>query len=191
MRVLVIPEDPTLDQYVLKPVLRRLFADLGRKARIDVMLEPHLGGVDEALSQEVLAAVLERHRMADLLLLIVDRDCQQGRQSRLDARRRQAEEAGRTLIGCLAIEEVEVWALALADDPPAAWQEIRRECHPKEVYFEPFVRQKGWLREPGRGRAAVMEALRGNWQRLKSRCPELETLRQDVADWLDTQSAEL
>ena len=29
MKILVIPEDPMLDQYILKPVVERLFADLG------------------------------------------------------------------------------------------------------------------------------------------------------------------
>lgn len=36
---MVIPEDPVLDQYVLKPIVERMFEDLGRRARIQVLEE--------------------------------------------------------------------------------------------------------------------------------------------------------
>jgi hypothetical protein len=57
VKVLVIPEDPTLDQYILKPVVNRLFADLGRTARIDILSNPRLRGVDQELSQAVLSGI--------------------------------------------------------------------------------------------------------------------------------------
>jgi hypothetical protein len=37
LKVLVAPEDPTLDQYVLKPIVERLFADLGKTPRVLVL----------------------------------------------------------------------------------------------------------------------------------------------------------
>lgn len=53
MKVLLIPEDFTHDQYVLLPLFRRLFRDLGKpNARIRVCREPNLGGVEEALKTE-------------------------------------------------------------------------------------------------------------------------------------------
>ena len=51
--VLLIPEDFRNDQYILKPIFKRLFSDLGRPTlRVEVCLEPLLGGVQEALKSE-------------------------------------------------------------------------------------------------------------------------------------------
>ena len=47
MRVLIIPEDPTLDQHVVKPVVQRIFSDLGRTARVDVLTDPHRQGMQQ------------------------------------------------------------------------------------------------------------------------------------------------
>jgi hypothetical protein len=49
VKILVIPEDPMLDQYILKPVVERLFADLGLAVRINVLWNPRLRGVNQAL----------------------------------------------------------------------------------------------------------------------------------------------
>lgn len=186
MKVLVIPEDPTLDQHVLKPVVERLFKDFGPGARITILQDPHLEGLSQALDPTTIGLILERYPMADLFLLIVDRDCDQQRHQRAEARELQARDSGRTLFGCLAIEEVETWALALhASELADRWKEVRAECHPKEVYFEPLAREKGWLREgAGRGRSAAMRALPGNWKALRSRCPELQGLQDRIQQWL-------
>ena len=42
MRVLIIPEDPTLDRHVLQPIIEGVFDDLKRPARVDVLNDPHL-----------------------------------------------------------------------------------------------------------------------------------------------------
>ncbi len=44
MKILVVPEDPTHDQYILKPIVERIFKDLDTGARIEVLKDPHLGG---------------------------------------------------------------------------------------------------------------------------------------------------
>ena len=188
MKVLVIPEDPTLDQYVLKPVVEHLFKDLKRSARVFVLQDPHLRGVSEALDRRIIGEILEERPMIDLFLLIVDRDCEDGRQTQLDARITQARESGRCLLGCLAIEEVEVWALALhRSELSAAWSEVRKECHPKERYFEPLTREKRWQEGPGRGRASAMAGLAGNWRSLRRVCDELQKLQDEVAKWLENR----
>src|SRR5215210_2922044 len=66
VKVLVIPEDPTLDQYILKPLVSRLFSDLGRAVSIDVLSKPQLRGVAQALNVLVLFDIAETYRMIDL-----------------------------------------------------------------------------------------------------------------------------
>ena len=185
MKVLVIPEDPTLDQHILKPIVERIFKDLNRKANVYVLQGPRLEGISQALDKDVIGSILQQRRMMDLFLLIVDRDGKPERQSRLDARIAQAEEAGKTMRGCMAIEEVEVWALALHRSEVAdSWSDVRNEVHPKETYFDPFVKRKKWLEGLGRGRVRAMRELAGNWKTLKSRCPELQRLEDEIAQWL-------
>jgi len=75
VRALIIPEDPTLDRHVLKPVVQRIFADLGRTARVEVLTDPHLSGISRALDRSAVDEIVEDNRMVDLFLLIVDRDC--------------------------------------------------------------------------------------------------------------------
>jgi hypothetical protein len=185
MKVMVIPEDPTLDQYILKPVVEHLFEDLNRPARVAVLKDPHLRGVSQALDKEILSQIFDQWRMMDVFLLIVDRDCESRRQTQLDARIAEAASRGKILIGCLAIEEVEAWALALhREELSDGWREVRRECHPKDRYFDPLARRKKWRQALGRGRVEAMRALRGNWRAIKNLCPELEDLRARIADRL-------
>ena len=186
MKVLVIPEDPTHDQHILKPVVKRIFKDLNTPARIEVLQDPHLGSVSQALDKDIIASILDQWRMFDLFLLMVDRDCESGRDTQLKARLDEAEARVKVMLGCLAVEEIEVWALALhRDELDARWSEVRKECHPKEAYFEPLVRRKSWQESLGKGRAEAMKALPGpNWKSLKSLCPELERLQGEIGERL-------
>ncbi len=186
MKVLVIPEDPTLDQYVLKPIVEALFRDLGRKARVEVLQDPHLSGVDEALSQKVIAAIVEENPMMDLFLVLVDRDCNRMKNAERAAEREA--EHPRRLLACLAVEEVEVWMLALhRDELGGRWPEVRADCDPKELYADPFLREKGWLTEVGRGRKRAMRELPSRWGSLLSVCPELAQLRERLRALMDPQ----
>jgi len=184
MKVLVIPEDHTLDQHILKPVVEHIFRDVGRKAKVFVLQNPRLRGVAQALDKDMLARVLDESPMIDLFLLIVDRDCDKTRKDRLEARIQQATKSGKAMLGCLAVEEVEVWALALHRGEFDNWPDVRRECHPKEVYFDPFVAKKNWLETVGKGRTAAMKALAGNWKSLKSVCCEIQELQGEITAWL-------
>ena len=76
MNVLVIPEDPTMDQHILKPIFTRLFQNIGRQsARIEVCQNPRLGGIGEALKSERIDEIVTKYRgMMDILILCVDRD---------------------------------------------------------------------------------------------------------------------
>jgi hypothetical protein len=181
VRVLVIPEDPVKDRYILKPLVEQLFADLGRpQARVEVLENPRLRGVSEALSQQVLADIVDgpRNGMIDLFLVLIDRD---GDRPGVAIERER--EHPKRLHVCLAIEEIEVWMLALHRDRVAApWSTVRAEPHPKEAFAEPFLSEHAPKGSPGRGRAWAMHALdRKAWRALLGVCPELEVLKQQVA----------
>lgn len=185
-RVLIIPEDPTLDQHILKPVVERIFVDLQRKARVEVLRDPHLTGISQALSGEVVKEVVEDNQMMDLFLLIVDRDCENyGNTAKAEARRK---EHAKVLIATLAQEEVEVWPLALhRTDLGPSWATIRKECHPKERYFDSLIKEKDWLGTVGKGRKRAMRSMGKNWQGLLELCPEIKDLKMAIKEWLATE----
>lgn len=187
MRVLVIPEDQELDRYIVKPVVERLFENLGRKAQVDVLPEPRLRGASDALDPELIARIVaDNEAMIDMFLLVVDRDCdRQQHTNKVQAREREH----RALIGCLAIEEIECWLLAAfeAHALPAAWREIRKHCDPKEAFAEPLIARIG-ATGPGRGRKAAMRQATSNWARIWSRCPELQELQDRVHEWLTSNA---
>ena len=113
MNVLVIPEDFRKDQFILKPLFERLFADMGRgRAQIRVCQNPLLGGVAEALKTQRIQEIVDRYDgMIDVFILCVDRDGNQGRRQRLD--QIQGDFGNdRTFIAENAWEEIETWVLA-------------------------------------------------------------------------------
>ena len=186
MKVLVIPEDQSLDSYILRPIIERLFAESEVKARVDILPEPRLRGGADALDGELIAEIVESNRATtDLFLLIVDRDCDRANHAALLTSR--VEEHSDVLIGCLAMEEVEVWMLALhranvEQRWGVRWNEIRADCDPKERFAEPLL-QSLESSGPGRGRKAAMRALGGQWKTLCSLCPEITELQKRVLVW--------
>lgn len=183
MKILVIPEDPKLDQYILKPVVARIFADLDKFPRIDVLSNPRLRGVAEALGSAKLADIVATFPMIDLFLVIVDRDGVKSRQDTVTAR--EAEHPQRLFV-CLAIEEIEVWMLAIHSkvlDTP--WREIRAEVHPKERFAIPFLNERAPRLDLGQGRTWAMRDLGGQWRGVLKRCPEIRDLKQRLKVWLD------
>jgi hypothetical protein len=191
LNVLVIPEDFRKDQYVLGPLVRRLFAEIGKpRARVLVCTDPVMGGIAQALDWERLDEVIDMYRFVDIFLLLVDRDGNAGRRDALDALETKAEQKfsqDRTLIGENAWQEIEVWALAGQDLPSEwNWQEIRAEIHPKETYFEPLARQRGLTDEPGEGRTTMGREAAQHYPRVRSRCREdIEALEAKLKDWLE------
>ena len=181
MKVLIIPEDPTHDPHIIKPIIQAIFDDLGRKARVDVLREPHLRGTSDALDADTIATIVSENEMIDLFLLVVDRDCNRdGNDAKAAVR---AREHDGKLIACLARQEVEVWLLALhTDQLDTPWQAVRAECDPKERFGEPLLQRLGSV-GPGAGRKAAMRALPGNLRPLLSRCDELAQLKADIDAW--------
>lgn len=191
MNVLIIPEDFRKDQYVLKPIVKAILADLGKPyAKVRVLTDPLLGGIDKAMDLATLRdEILDRYKgMVNLFLLLVDRDGNQGRRAALlNLEQSLANElaAGRSFLAETAYEEIEVWALASADLPKDwGWQQVRSHLHPKEAYFEPLAAQRSLSDEPGGGRDTIGAEAGARLKRVRQLCPEVEHLSIRVASLL-------
>ena len=179
MKVLVILEDPSLDEHIAVPVVKKLFESLERRADVRPLREPHLRGVDQALDPEQLRGIVQGNPMTDLFLLLVDRDCNRFHtESR--AMQRETEHPGK-LIAAVAVNELETWMLALHKEAlGTGWSIVRDHCDPKEAYAEPLLERQGWSTEVGKGRKRAMRDLSGQWRSLLTLCPEIEELRQRI-----------
>ena len=72
-RVLVIPEDPTYNGFLLKPLVSRILRACGRaNADVLVLSDPKVSGYEDGLRQ--LPVIIDEHLHWDLLLLLVDAD---------------------------------------------------------------------------------------------------------------------
>ena len=184
MKVLIIPEDQTLDAFIAKPVVEALLADLGIPARVDVLPEPRLRGAGDALDKAVVAEIVANNPMTDLFVLVVDRDCNRQKNEER-AREREAEHAER-LVACVAVQELEVWLLALHHDKlpqGTQWRQVRAECDPKERWANGVLAQLG-TQGPGGGRKRAMRAVQGGGLKtLLSRCDEVRHLREALRVW--------
>ena len=171
MKVLLIPEDHTYDQYILLPLFRRLFRDIGKpNATIRVCREPNLGGVEEALKTERLREIVESYPMTDLFVLCVDRDGNTGRRKRLD---HIEAEFGECFLAENAWEELETWVLAGLKLPSAwTWKKVRAEVHVKEEYFEPLASSRGVASGPGGGRRELATEAAKKISAIRQKCAE-------------------
>ena len=182
MNVLIIPEDFRKDQHILKPVISKLLSSAGKpRAKLQVCLDPLLGGVGEAMKWERIEEIIDMYPMVQLFLLIVDRDGKSGRRVALDGLEKKADlkfaaldpESSRKLLAENAWQEIEVWALAGVDMPKDwAWKDVRAEPNPKEIYFEKLAEQRGLSNEPGQGRVTLGREAAQNYSRIKSLCKE-------------------
>jgi hypothetical protein len=180
---MVVPEDPTLDQYVLKPIVEHIFADLGKTPRVQVLSNPRLHGVAQALDSEILADIVDTNRMIDVFLVLVDRDGDDKKRP-LQANERVRQHPDRLFV-CLAIEEVEVWMLALHRDALGVpWRDVRAERDPKERFAQPFLAAQAPKLNAGGGRAWAMRELGSKWKGVLEVCPELAELKQTLLGWL-------
>lgn len=189
MKVLVIPEDPHLDQYILKPVIERVFDDLSKKARIEVLQNPRMRGVEDALDHETVDKIVADNRMVRLFLLVVDRDCDKDRRARLNVLEQR--HPGK-LLAAMGVEEVETWLLALhrrdvEERHNVKWDSVLSECHPKETFAEPLLERLGDS-GPGNGRKSAMGAIAKQWKSLCELCPEIPELRERIRARLESAS---
>jgi hypothetical protein len=191
VRVLVIPEDFRKDQYMLKPIIKAMLAEVGRSnAKVEVCHDPLLQGVRQALDWGRIEDIISRYPMVDLFLLCVDRDGESGRRTQLDTIEGRANDLlssrSRKLLAENAWQEIEVWVLAGHDLPNEwNWADIRQERDPKEAYFLPFAQERGLLNEPGEGRRTLAEEAAHRYRRIRQLCPEdVAALDTRVQEWI-------
>jgi hypothetical protein len=177
--VLVIPEDFTKDEHVLKPLVEQIMRENGRpNANVLVCRDPNFGGIGEALKIDRLRKdVIDRYPMVHLFLLLVDRDGHAGReQAAAGIETTLSHEMmgqNRRFLAEIARQEVEVFVLAGHDLPPDwRWQEIRADPDVKNTFFQRFVAHKGTGKLPHDGRKKLMAESVRNWARIKNRCQE-------------------
>ncbi|MGK2852283.1 MAG: hypothetical protein ACSLFN_15435 [Candidatus Limnocylindrales bacterium] len=187
MKVLIIPEDPTYDQYILKPVVSRAVEEAGLTGRIEVLTDPHLRGSSDALDPAVISSVIDENPMIDLFVLCVDRDCNRDGNT-AKAAAIEATHTGR-LIACVAKEEIEVWMLAIHRPIAGSrWSDIAAECDAKERFGDPFLRSQGWHDQVGGGRKRAMRDLGASFAQLLGVCGEVSDLRSALVAWRTTQT---
>lgn len=185
--VLVIPEDPTLNGHILKPLAERLLGDAGKpKAKVKVLDKPRLRGYDQAV-KAVRRIVAERYGFVDLCLFFPDAD-RAGAPAMQDL---EAELRGRgvALLCCPARPEVEIFACAaFRDELPVTWEEARSHHRLKEEVFEPLRARLGFRRRaPGGGRKSMIERSLRNLALLYQLCPETERLRNRIAELVEAR----
>ena len=86
MKVLVIPEDFRNDQYILKPLFKKLMRSMGKQnARVEICSDPLLGGIGEAMKSKRIQEIVDDYDgMIDIFVLCVDRDGVPERRRRLN-----------------------------------------------------------------------------------------------------------
>jgi hypothetical protein len=173
--VLVIPEDFTKDEHILKPLVDRIMQDCGRKAQVQVCRNPNFQGVQAALNIDALREVVALYPMVNLFVLIVDRDGRAGRKQRIDQIENtlssDLQPPARRFLAEVAWQEVEVFILAGLSLPVDwRWSDIRADANVKDTFFKQLVALRQTSRYPHEGRKKA-ESI-SNWQRIKSRCPE-------------------
>jgi hypothetical protein len=185
MKVAVVCEDHTHDQFILRPLLEAALATLGKpRARVHIVSNPRLTGFDN-LIRRLCEIVVRYELLADVIVVAFDVDCEDGRDGRSHKRSRvqQALSACQSpkvaTVG--AVQELEVWALwGSRGTLGIPWSTIREERHPKEVFFEPLVTQADRLTSDG-GRSRLMElSLTPNIRSLTQGCPEVSLLIEDM-----------
>lgn len=176
LKVLVIPEDPTNNGYILKPLVSKLLDLCGKPhAKVSVLTNPKADGYDHA-KKLLRTQVLDRYAHMDLLLFLPDSDGQD-KQPEFDELERVAREKSISLLCCAANPEVEIWLLAgHIDKLDFKWDELRKHHRLKEDVFNPFLEKNGDHRRAGGGRDLLMMETLKNIDGLLGRCNELAKL---------------
>jgi hypothetical protein len=182
-KVLVIPEDPTYNGYLLKPLVERLLDEAGKpKAQVLILRDPKTGGFSDACDLIQSGKLRDRYGYYDLWLFLPDGDQARVLQTLEDGVKDQKAR----LIASYLTPEVEV--TLIAGHPQAdtkGWQAKKEHPRFKEDIFVPFLTEFGNPTAPGDGRQRLMlEALK-NYPRIKQLVPEVADLEKRIATALE------
>ena len=183
--VLVIPEDPVLNGYILKPLAEAIMEDAGRPAaKVKVLDKPRVRGYDHAV--RIIRDELQgRFPFKDLWLFFPDADKATGDAMR--ALEEHVAKQGIPLLCCAAQPELEIYAcVAFRGDIRGSWEEARDHPRMKEEVFKPLLDKYGDPRRAGAGRDLMIDRSLENLPLLFRLCPELQTLRDRIAAHLRT-----
>ncbi len=179
--VLVVPEDPTYNGYILKPLVERMMLECGKpNSKVKVLEAPRARGYEHAKAL-IVNEVIDGWAHFNLLLFLPDAD---GRDKRAEFEylERTAMDRGVLLFCCAAVQEVEAWLLAgHIDKLQASWSDIRSNTSVKEQVFQPFLEVYGDSKRAGGGRDLLMRETLANYAGLIGRCPELRELQDRIS----------
>lgn len=191
-RIHIICEDHTLDQYVVRPVMRAMAAAVGRpRARVTAVPTPPPRGIEAVMKE--FDGLCERYAaIGDLVVFALDADGLDGsdggtdRRAVLEARRRALPPAvADKVMVILAQQELEVWAMwGVRARVPAGWSTVRAERDPKDVYWSDLV-ERADATVPGKGRQRLVEkTLALGWASACEGCPELAEATEEMRNRL-------
>lgn len=175
----MIPEDPTNNGYLLKPVAEAVLTDAGRpRAKIQVLTNPRLRGYDSAI-EAIRGDLKARSGFLDLWLFFPDAD--RASVEAMEALERDLRQQGVTLFCCRAVPEVEIYACAgFPPAEPGGWDEWRSNPRLKETVFGELLGENGDPKTPGGGRRSMMEKALDRRGRFFGLCPEIAELRDRI-----------
>lgn len=185
--VLVIPEDPTWNGYILKPLAKKLMESAGKpKARTVVLSKPRLRGYEHAL-RAIRDELPDSYGFFDLWLFFPDGDNDPGRGDAMGQLEADLQSRNIPLLCCPAQPEVEIYAcVGFQDDLPVGWEDARTHPRMKEEVFAPLLQTHGDPRQAGHGREAMTTRSLQNLPRLFQLCPETQRLCDRIAAHLET-----
>ncbi len=185
-RVLVVPEDPRNNGYILDPLVVRILAECGKpNARVTVLTNPRAQGYEHA-KQLLKDQVLAIYSHQDLVLFLPDADGKDRSQA-FEELAAVADQTAVDLLCCAAVQEVETWLLAgHTEKLDRPWSEVRNDVSVKENVFIPFLERYGDPKRAGGGRDILMKETLGNYRGLTDRCPELRELENRIRQLIES-----
>ena len=185
MRLLVICEDFTYDQHIVKPIVEQMMSALGKlQTKVKICHDPQLGGVQQALNPAQIEAIVQKYKgQTDLFLLIVDRDGETGREQQLEKIERLISAThNKPLFAANAYQEIEAWLLAGLSD--FSWsRSVRNERDAKETHYLPYAQRRELAATKSQGRKELSRQI--NYNRICQLCPEVERLQKRLAAWVE------
>ena len=179
-KVLVVPEDPTQNGYILKPLAEALLGNAGRPhAKVKVLDSPRVRGYTDAVRAIRGDGLHASYAFYDLWLFFPDAD--RATPDAMDRLEADSRSRGVWLLCCPAQPEVEIFAcVAFRDELHRTWEDVRSHPRMKEDVFEPLLAKHGHPRRPGKGRDLLIAKSLQNLPRLLRLCPEAKRLRDRI-----------